>query len=334
MPATTIKDVASAAGVSIATVSYVINNGPRPVSAETRQRVLEAMKRLAFEPNVSARRLRLQYNNVLGLAVAGLSGRPGIADLYFLDTLCGISIAADRLDYDLMLFSNHPKLQTEEYFQALARRRIVDGLIASGGAVNPRGLELLPGAGLPVVVVGRQQPVAGLCQIEFSYQEDAFKATSALIRRGHRRIGLLLNAPIFLSERQRLAGYQLALSEAGLPVDPALIYSAPQVEVFPPREAVQRLASQAGVTALITAPFREVCGFLQEMSAGSRGAWEVATLDYDDRAPRPANLVVGIRQAKFEAGARAVELLVQAIRGSQALPESDILASTFVFGEG
>ena len=87
MPTPTIKDVAREAGVSIATVSYVINNGPRPVSAETRKAVLEAMERLGFEPNVSARRLRRQHNNVLGLAVAGLSGRPGIADLYFLDIL-------------------------------------------------------------------------------------------------------------------------------------------------------------------------------------------------------------------------------------------------------
>ena len=81
MPTTTIKDVARVAGVSIATVSYVINNGPRPVSVATRKLVLEAMEQLGFEPNASARRLRRQHNNVMGLAVAGLSGRPGIADL-------------------------------------------------------------------------------------------------------------------------------------------------------------------------------------------------------------------------------------------------------------
>lgn len=332
MPATTIKDVARAAGVSIATVSYVINNGPRPVSAETRQRVLAVMERLAFEPNVSARRLRLKTNRVLGLAVAGLSGQPGIADLYFLDTLRGISIAADRLDYDLMLFSNHRKLQTEEYFRALAHRRVVDGLIASGGAVNPKGLELLPEAGLPVVVVGRQQPVRGLCRIEFSYQEDAYQATRALLGRGHRRMGLLLNAPVFLSEQQRLAGYRQALAEAGLPFDPALVYSAPEVQVFPPREAVRRLAEQSGVSALITAPFLEVCSFLREMNPG--GGWEVATLDYDEHSPRPSNLVVGIRLAKFEAGDRAVELLVQAIQGSQDLLETNILPSRAEFGIG
>jgi len=288
------------------------------------------MEQMDFEPNVSARRLRMKANHVLGLAVAGLSGRPGIADLYFLDTLRGISIAADRLDYDLMLFSNHRKLQTEEYFRVLARRRVVDGLIASGGAVNPQGLELLPGAGLPVVVVGRQQPVRGLCRIEFSYQEDAFKAACALIGRGHRRIGLLLNAPVFLSERERLAGYRQALEEAGLPFDPALVYSAPEAQVFPPREAVQRLAGLEEVTALITAPFMEVCAFLQEINPAA--GWEVATLDYDEHAPRPANLVAGIRLAKFEAGGQAVELLVRAIRGEQALPEVNILTSTAAFG--
>jgi LacI family transcriptional regulator len=330
MPTTTIKDVARAAGVSIATVSYVINNGPRPVSAETRRRVQEVMDRLAFEPNVSARRLRMKENRVLGLAVAGLSGRPGIADLYFLDTLRGISIAADRLDYDLMLFSNHHKLQTEEYFRSLAHRRVVDGLIASGGAVNPRGLELLPGAGLPVVVVGRQQPVEGLCRIEFSYQEDAYQAACALIGRGHRRIGLLLNAPIFWSEHLRLAGYQQALAEAGLQPDPELVYSAPEPQVYPPREVVQGLVTGRGATALITSPFLEVCAFLREIDP--HGSCEVATLDFDEYTPRPASLVLGIRLAKFEAGALAVELLVQAIRRDPNLPGTNILPSHFEFG--
>ena len=92
----TISDVARAARVSVATVSYVINNGPRPVTPETRARILATMQELGYEPNVSARRLRRQHNNVLGLAVAALSGLPGLSDLYFLDIMRGVGVATDR----------------------------------------------------------------------------------------------------------------------------------------------------------------------------------------------------------------------------------------------
>jgi LacI family transcriptional regulator len=328
MPATTIKDVARTAGVSIATVSYVINNGPRPVSPETRQRVLEAIEQLNFEPNVSARRLRRQHNNMIGLAVAGLSGQPGIADLYFLDILRGISVAADQVGYDLVVYSNHSKLQTENFFRSLARQHIVDGLIASGSAVNPQGLELLPAAGLPVIAVGRLQAVKDLCRIEFSYREDAYQVTQALLKRGHTRIGLLLNSANFPSEQRRLEGYRQAYAEANLPEDAELIYHPDAIEFNPPRAAVARLVQKARATALITSPYNEVCTYLSELRPAS-GQVEIATLDYDDSVPLPAALHLGMRLPKYQAGELAVRLLLQRIMGDAGLPEITTLPSQF-----
>ena len=331
MPVTTIKDVAQLAGVSIATVSYVINNGPRPVHRETRARVLQAMEQLGYEPNVSARRLRLNQTHVIGLAIAGLSGRTGIADLYFLDTMLGISAAVDHLEYDLMLFSHHDRLQSEDFFRSLARRRMVDGLIASGGAVNPRGLTLLVEAGLPVVAVGRQQVAEGVCRIDYSFADDAYRSTRALVRRGHRRIGLILNKPVFQSEPLRLEGYRRALAEAGIEYDAQLVFIPPEVVSSPPRQAVDQLVSQCGATGLITTGFTGVCAYLQQIGKAGEGV-EVVTLDLHNRAPLPPNLVMGIRQPKFEAGQRAVELLLDLIQG-KAQPQVLLLPSTVEFGE-
>ena len=326
MPITTIKDVAREAGVSIATVSYVINNGPRPVSTETRKLVLEAMEKLGFEPNVSARRLRSQHNNVMGLAVAGLSGRPGIADLYFLDILRGISVAADRIGYDLIVYSNHHKLQTEAFFRSLARKHIVDGLIASGGAVNPQGLELLPDAGLPVVAVGRLQPVQNVCRIEFSYHDDAYRLTQALLERGYRRIGLLLNSLAFPSEQRRLAGYRQALSEAGLPQEAVLIYIPQEIEFHPPSAALAQVVQQGNAEAIITAPYSKVCSYLAHMGPNFNHV-EVATLDYDDSVALPASLHLGMCLAKYQAGEMAVDMLLQAVLGEKNQPEVTVLPS-------
>ena len=326
MPTTTIKDVARLAGVSIATVSYVINNGPRPVSVTTRKLVLEAMEQLGFEPNASARRLRRQHNNVMGLAVAGLSGRPGIADLYFLDILRGISVAADRVGYDLVVYSNHQKLRTDEFFRSLARKRIVDGLIASGGAVNPQGLELLPGVGLPVVAVGRLQPVNNVCRIEFSYHDDAYRLTKALLERGHRRIALLLNSLVYPSEQRRLAGYRQALAEAGVTQDAALIYIPQEIEFNPPPAAVTQVVQQGSADAIITAPYSEVCAYLSHLGPDYSHI-EVATLDYDDSVALPSSLHLGIYLSKYQAGELAVDLLLQAILGGKDIPEVTVLPS-------
>ncbi len=331
MPSITIKDVARAAGVSIATVSYVINNGPRPVSTETRRRVLAAMEQLSFEPNVSARRLRRQHDSVIGLAVAGLSGKPGIADLYFLDILRGISVAADHLGYDLMVFSNHHKLQDEEFFRSLARRHIVDGLIASGGMVNPLGLELLPAAGLPVVGVGRLQTLHQVNRIEFDYQAGAYQLTQALLQRGHRRIGLLLNSQAFPSESRRLQGYQQAMHQANLEVNPSLLYTPGEIEFNPPFPAVLRLVEN-GASAIITAPYNEVCHSLQRLEHAYAQV-EVATLDYDESIPRPANLHLGLRLEKYQAGEKAVDLLLNLIKGSPDLPEVTTLPSQLALFE-
>jgi len=178
MPAPTIKDVAKAAGVSVATVSYVINDGPRTVTDETRERVRAAMNQLGYAPNASARRLRRQHNHVIGVALAGMSGRPGISDLYFLEVMRGISIAADRAGYDLMVFSNPKKLGSTEFYQYLAAQHMVDGLIAAGSTINPEGIALMNAAGTPAVLVGRQRSAADIRRVIYTYEADAFWAVS------------------------------------------------------------------------------------------------------------------------------------------------------------
>lgn len=324
----TIKDVARAAGVSVATVSYVINDGPRSVTTETRARVLETMRQLGYEPNISARRLRLNRTNVLGLAVAGLSGLPGLADVYFLDIIRGISITADQHDYHLMLFTNTRKLQTPEFYHKLIRQRLIDGLIVLGSTFSVGIVAELTNMNYPVIAVGRHRTGPGLRRITFDYEQDAFRATTAMIEAGHRRIGLLLNTLAFASEAARLQGYRRALQTYNLSYDPALVHVAASVELHPPRQVVAELLEAAKPTVIIAVNYLKLCEFLEELNVDrGKAAVGVVTLDEQPFLARPPRLMSGMLLPKYEAGVAAINLLLQCIgAGEQSdIPEEIVM---------
>jgi DNA-binding LacI/PurR family transcriptional regulator len=312
MTSPTIKDVARVAGFSVATVSYVINDGPRSVTPETRARVLAAMHELGYEPNASAQRLRLNRTRVLGLAVSGLSGLPGMADLYFLDVIRGISVATDQHDYHLMLFTNAKKLRTPEFFRKLVRQRLFDGLMLMGSIFPPEVINELVNFKTPVIMIGRNQASAMLRRVHFSYEEEAYQAVQALIARGFRRVGLLLNALTLTSEQQRLAGYQRAHHEAGLPFDSALVRIADMVEIYPAREVISAYVTHAQPDVIVSAPYREVCEFLDELGY-TAAQMPIVTLDEEHHFPQPERVIGAVRQPKYEVGLHAVEVLVQCI---------------------
>ncbi|MCU0502955.1 MAG: LacI family transcriptional regulator, partial [Anaerolineae bacterium] len=248
MPSITITDVAKAAHVSVATVSYVINDGPRPVTEETRGKVVAAMQQLGYEPNVSARRLRRQHSGVLGLAIAGMASEHGVSELYFLEILRGVGVAADQCGYDLMLFGNRQKLVDGEFYRTLARQRMIDGLVLTGSRINPEGATQLTEAMLPAIVIGRHRSGTTLPRVIPNFELDSFRLTQALIELGHQRIGLFLNHQSLIGETQRLQGYQRALAQHCIAYDPALVRIPVEPEIFPPREAVCALIERATPT--------------------------------------------------------------------------------------
>lgn len=338
MGSPTIKDVARAANVSVATVSYVLNNGPRSVTAETRERVLRTMQELGYQPNASARRLRLNRTHIVGLAIAGLSGKPGFSDLYFLDINLGLSEAADEADHYLMLVGNGQKLQDPDFYRKLAGQRLIDGLIVLGSLFSAQVVEAWLAAHLPIVAIGRHKGGDELPTVRFAYEQDAYNATEALIQRGHTRIGLMTNSQVFGSEAERLRGYQNALAAHGIAFDPVLVRSATQIEVYPPRDVVREYVQNAKPSVILSTPYREVCEFLDEIDPENRIG--ILALDEERHFPRPGRVLGGMRLPKYQAGAAALQLLLkyierQATQGENDLPREIVLPSAeFYMGRG
>lgn len=310
-----IRDVAKLAGVSVATVSYVINGGPRPVTAETREKVLRAMEALEYHPNVSARRLAQRRTQCVGLALAGL-GESNFASSYFLEYIRGISHVAENNGYNVMLFTSHRQVQSKAFYRRVIRSKLVDGLLLLGSSIPDESVVELWEKSVPAVLIARKvQGYNGGFWVSQDYAESTRRAVEHLIAEGYRRIAFLGQALQFSYGAERLEGYRQALEEAGLPYDPALVSVPPTPRDDPSPEEVAQVI-EAGAEAVLTD--RELAVLTALRQLGKRIPEEVALvgLDESESAAHVEVPLTSVRPPKFEMGCTATELLLKLIDGA------------------
>lgn len=215
-------DVAQRAGVSRATVSYVLNGlteGRVPISDETRQRVLEAIEELGYAPDARAQALRSGNTNTVALII------PDLQNPHFCEYATGIEEAARAAGYHLLLSST---TMNDEYaveiFKDLSRRRFDGLIIASSFILESKEaqatLEQVRKRGLPIVEMDENY---GVDSVSANYQEATKEVMSYLLSLGHRRIGLIYGVGGHELGGDRLQPYRDSLLSAGIPIDTALI---------------------------------------------------------------------------------------------------------------
>jgi LacI family transcriptional regulator len=216
-------DVARIAGVSRATVSYVINglaDGRVSISMETRQRVLDAIHKLGYHPDARAQSLRTGgTTNTIGLLV------PDMHNPYYWKFASGVEQEAERAGFDLVLFSSSLNAQREEHTLRALSRRQVDGLILSLTFPShiAEALKLLARRRSPVVTLGSAFPNIDAVLVRPGYRENARQMMAHLYQLGHRQIGFIYGLVNPEIDGGRLAAYREALHEFGLPADETLI---------------------------------------------------------------------------------------------------------------
>lgn len=220
--APTIRDVAQAAGVSVAVVSRVLNDGTGPVAPATRQRVVNAIDELAYRPRAAARELNGAGTTTIGLILADLIN-PFFARL------------ADRVVWEarsrgvqvvLTTTQEDPHLEAESLETLLDRS--VGGVIATPTGVNVHGWERMRRLGIEVVFVDRSiDDLSEVDSVSISNDESARVAVGHLLALGHRRIGLISGPLETSTGRARIAGYEEILARNGVSVDPRLIRPVP-----------------------------------------------------------------------------------------------------------
>jgi len=220
----TIRDVASEAGVSTATVSRVLAasdhpNGEfiRPVAEKTRLRVMAAVKRLDYRINYAARGLKTQST----MTVAVLF--PELANDFFMDVAEGIEQELNIRGYTMLMASSLNSIEEEKKRIAMLTDRMVDGMIVTPAGTRGDHLQALADQGLPMVMVDRIVEGTNLEAVTSDNEGGTFQLTRALLADGFKRIAFVGGEITYSTARERLSGFGRAMAEAGINPDPSLI---------------------------------------------------------------------------------------------------------------
>jgi LacI family transcriptional regulator len=210
----TLKDVAKLAGVSIATASYVINGGPKPTSAQARERVQDAVRALAYVPAAFARTLRGKTMNVLGVMIP--HGVPSlVASPYFGPILDGILEESCLLRQNVMLFTGIAWVEVGDAQSHLLDGRC-DGFILIAPSTCPEVMENMQQRGIKMAVINAHPPIKGPTYIDVDNEDAARRVVAHLVDLGHRRIGHVRGPQRSSSARLRRDGWLKGLKEAGI----------------------------------------------------------------------------------------------------------------------
>ncbi|SEM75091.1 catabolite control protein A [Paenibacillus sp. OV219] len=213
----TIYDVAREAGVSMATVSRVVNNNPN-VKPQTRKKVFEAIERLGYRPNAVARGLASKKTTTVGVVI------PDISNAIFAEVARGIEDIANMYHYNIILCNADKKKDKEIRVINTLLEKQVDGLLFMGGAVTEDHLQAFKTANVPIVLCATTDEQGVIPSVDIDHESAAFDAVQALIRAGHTRIAMIcgtLQDPA--NGYARFQGYKRALEVAGLPYDESLV---------------------------------------------------------------------------------------------------------------
>lgn len=206
----TIKDVAKLAGVSISTVSRVINDS-KPVSSEMKTRVLDAIDELEYKPNEIARSLVTRRSNLIGIVVTD------IGNSYIAEMVRGIEEIGRMYNYDIVLSSSYGNPNTEKKFAELLRSKQVEGIILISEIVNREVIEHIEGFRIPFIYLNKYYINSRSPSVSIDDYEASFRMTNYLLELGHRNIlYLTANGEVETSlEKHKINGYEKAINELG-----------------------------------------------------------------------------------------------------------------------
>lgn len=309
-----IRDVAALAGVSVGTVSHVLNR-PERVAPATRARIERTMERLGFVPNGSARHLRMGTSLMIGVQVLD------IANPFWGEVVRGVEAAVDDARYAIVTSSSGESAEKEARNVELLRRHRVDGLLIAPVASDESPLEELEAGGVPVVLLDHRSSSG---QLSFVAVDDVYGgrvAAEHLLRRGHRRLALV-NGPLSIAWcADRRAGVLDAVRRSGL--DPGAVVSEVSVAALNTREGE---AAAAALAELTPAPTAIVCandllalGVLRGLAERGRSVPDdIALVGYDDvefSAVLSPPLTT-VRQEPYQLGLTAGQLLLRRLNGA------------------
>lgn len=331
--AVTLLDIAKQSGVSISTVSRVLNkkSANSRISKQTEKLILKTARELNYRPNQLARGLRLKRTHTIGLVV------PDIANPFFAYIIKSVQMVSHKLGYTLVVCDTDENLPLEvEHTQMLCSKG-VDGLIVLPVGQKAGHLESLQRNGIPLVVVDRSFDGLASSTVVIDNHGGAFEATEYLIRNGHRRIAIIQGLPDTFTSSGRLQGFLDAHEKYGIPVDRRLIVGRDFRKETGYIETKFLLSLEHRPTAIFTTADVITLGALEAIiEEGVEVPRDVSIVAFDDiesaayfRCP-----ITAVAQPKENMGEIAVKLLLDLIRNSgKSEPKHIVLKPKLIMRE-
>lgn len=318
----TIKDVARYAGVSVATVSYVINNINK-VSEETKERVKKAMDELDYQPDFSARTLSMKKSNIIGIVLPSIESGTVESSImhdnpFYPEFLSGVEYFSRKCGYDIMVTG----IKSVEY-QSWISKRNIDGLVLLG-LYSQEIVTQIKGKGksnMPVVITdwyGEETEM--FINLGVADEEGGYIAVNHLINKGHKNIAIAAGEPEISSvNNARLNGYKKALSENNIPVSEELIFKS-GVSFEDGEKIGRKIAQNNCATAVFAVADIMAMGIIRGVTAeGKSIPKDVAVVGFDDLniAKYVTPALTTVRQDIFKRGELAAKLIIDKIEGNE-----------------
>ncbi|MDH4136173.1 MAG: substrate-binding domain-containing protein [Anaerolineae bacterium] len=320
----TINDVAKRAGVSLVTVSRVINNAGN-VSAATREKVERAIEELGYVPSVMARSLRSKRTRTLALIVSD------VTNPFWTTVARGVEDTAQSRDYSVFLYNTDENpVKQQRYLDVVIAQR-VDGVIIAPYDSDAQNLAQLRKRNIPTVIIDRRIEGWDVDSVRGDSLSGAKALVQHLISLGHERIAMISGPANTSTAEERVAGYCMALAEAGIPLDTRLIMRG-EYRTLSGEKLTQRvLDEELNPTAIFAANNTIALGVINAVEKrGLRIPQDIALVCFDD-LPNVSCLfpfLTVVAQPAYDMGVNAAQLLLSRLDSEVSLQPRHVVLPT------
>lgn len=320
----TIKDIANKAGVSVATVSRVINNKP-DVSETTRKRIQRILKMMNYNPNNIARGMVLKRTFTLGLII------PDISNPFFPEVAKGIEDMAKKRGYSVIYYNTNNDPNEEKEAIKILLSKQVDGIILSFLMDNAEELKRLEREKYKVVQIDRKVPSANFPAVVIDNIQSSYELTSYLIGLGHGRIASITGDLNTKTGQDRLKGFKKAIENKAISLPKEFIVEGDYSRGSGYTSMMKLLHAPITPTAVFAAnDLMAIGAYAAIFEKGLRIPTDISIVGHDDidvaSVVRPG--LTTMAQPKYRIGERAVELLVNSIEEKEIYQSEEIILKT------
>ncbi|NMM65424.1 LacI family transcriptional regulator [Clostridium sp. P21] len=277
--AVTIKDIAQKSGVSLTTVSRVLNSSGY-VKEETRKKVLSAIKELNYTPSAIARSLSKNKTNTIGVVI------PEINNEFYGEIIKGISEVADEYNLNMILCNTDNNIEKEVKALKLLKEQRIEGIIITPTSVeddfNSEYLITIEQLGIPIVLVDGHVKYADFSGAFVDNIKGAYDSTDALIKAGHRKIGIITGRMNSDAAQNRLKGYKKALALNDIPFDERYVFKGDYSEKLAYKLTKEMLSMENRPTAVFASSNRMTIGCIKAITEeGLKVPDDMALIGFD-----------------------------------------------------